>query len=440
MEIKKSSPCRSRPITFSAFPLTLIEFQFRQKCHPDIGVLRGPSLKNRHWLFIATILSSIFLFSACSLVTVKFPGEPLPTEELNIRIATRDFAKHFTKSVEETAETIIVEAQDPTIEANALRWKLNATAEVQNAVFQPIPSVALIDTWSLCIQMASFFNAGNGRTLFGDWQPSVNQTANRLLNSIESLVQSTVPKEKFVRYQQFVTSSARAMPITSLSFFRESMLSQWAQFEGKNEKELMKTVGTTPEVLEDFISKFAFYEITIPKRVQWSTRLYMLESGMAARIDRQMAALNASSKALVTSTQQAATSFTRIEHKMTELADESPDLIDTAMARISTNLAPAMEKLNINWGATIELMDKINLRWDATLGVLSAERQALVEDLQKERSAIALEADRMIERSLMNLKRTITQWIIFGGIFAFLILGLSFTMGFLVGKTYRQQT
>lgn len=394
----------------------------------------------RLWSFITAIIFLILFFSACTLVNVKLPGDPLPKEELNIRILTRDFAKDFARAVEETADTIIDEAHDPAIEANALRWKLNATAEVQNAVFQPIPSLSLIDTWILCVQMASFFNAGNGQTLFGGWQSSVCETADRLQSSIESLGRSAIPEEKFLRYQQFVEASAKAMPVTSLSFYRESILSQWARHEGKDEQELMKTVGTAPEVLEDFINQLSFYELTVPKRLQWSTELYMLESGMGDRIDSQMAALNASSSVLVASAQQAVTSFTRIERRMIELADESPELLDTALMRMSTDIAPVMEKLNTNWGSTIELMDQINLQWDATLDVLSTERQALVDDLQKERSEVVLEVDRLIERSLVHLKRAVTQWIIFVSIFAVLILSISFFMGYLVGKACLKKT
>jgi hypothetical protein len=380
----------------------------------------------------------VLLLSACTLVTVKVPGEPLSRKELNIRVATRDFARHFANSVEETADRIISESPDPAMQSRALRWKLNAVAEVQNTVFQAVPMLALVDTWTFNEQMADFFMDGQGRALFGPWQVSVIDSARALNERIEKLGRSVISEPQFESYKKFVQRTARQMPISSLSFYRESVLSLWAQFEGKNEEELVSTVGTAPEVLEDFINRFAFYEQTVPKRVQWATQLYMLESGAGERIDAQLAALNTTSDALVASTRRAAASFSRVERRLIRLADESPELIDSALARFNTDLAPQMEQLNTSWASTIDLLHQVNQRWETSLQTLGNERQALLEAYQNERALLLQQTDLLLEKTWKHAKSAITRLSLYAIVVILLLLALPFAMGVLVGRATRR--
>jgi hypothetical protein len=98
---------------------------------------------------ILLILGLVFLFSQCSLITIESKDEPLSTRELNARILTHEFGTEFYNRVDAAADSIITHSDDGLIQLNALRWKINAVSECQNANFHESPMCSLIDTWIL---------------------------------------------------------------------------------------------------------------------------------------------------------------------------------------------------------------------------------------------------------------------------------------------------
>ena len=108
------------------------------------------------------ILGLAFYFNQCSLITIQSKDEPLSTRELNARILTHEFGTFFFQMVDATADSIITQSDDALVQLNALRWKINAVSECQNANFQAAPMYALIDTWVFTAQMKEFFKIGNG--------------------------------------------------------------------------------------------------------------------------------------------------------------------------------------------------------------------------------------------------------------------------------------
>ena len=148
---------------------------------------------------------------------------------------------------------------------------------------------------------------------------------------------------------------------------------------------------------------------------------------MGERIERQMEALNAHTTRMVNS-------LARVENRLVELADQSPELIGTAYERLNADLTPMIDQLNARWASSLVLMDQFNRRWDRSLDVLAGEREALVGSLQQERSAIMAQLDAAIERGWRHLKVTTGGLAVFVIIMTLIVLGLPFTMGVMVGR------
>jgi hypothetical protein len=395
-------------------------------------------------LLISFALGYILFVSGCTLVSVKFPGDPLPMEELNIRMLTRDFARQFAQSVEVASDQIRREASDPRVQTNALRWKINAVAEVQESAFLALPTVAMIDTWVLCVQMSFFFSEGNGQNVFDRWQSAAIDMADGLKNEIERLARSVASEDAFERYRQFVYEYARLMPIENMSFYRKSVITKWAEFEGKEEEEIMATVGSGPEVLENFVDRMAFYERTVPKRAQWFAELYMIESGMGSRIDQQMASLNSNATDLVRNTQNALVSFSRVEQRLVQLADESPELINDAINRVKDDIVPALSEINAQWLSTIDFLEQFNRQWELTLASISDERTAMIKAFQQERLEVMRQLDELsqnaLERSWRHLKTLVTSLAGILVVCLILVIGMPFAMGFITGRATAKKT
>ena len=62
---------------------------------------------------------------------------------------------------------------------------MNAIPACQRAAFQSDPLAGYLDVWVLCEQMLQYFERGEGRDLFGEWQPIAVGAARQLVEEIK---------------------------------------------------------------------------------------------------------------------------------------------------------------------------------------------------------------------------------------------------------------
>ena len=85
----------------------------------------------------------------------------------------------------------------------ALEWKIEAVPEMREALFQPDPLTALIDSWVLSNQMADYFASGPGKMALGEFHPVAAATCRKLEETIAQVAGRTGFGD---------TSKARSMP------------------------------------------------------------------------------------------------------------------------------------------------------------------------------------------------------------------------------------
>ncbi|HYL71944.1 MAG TPA: chemotaxis protein, partial [Candidatus Dormibacteraeota bacterium] len=103
-------------------------------------------------LLRALLLCGAAGLAACSLVSLKSPERPLSARDLNARILTREYARHFIAEVTHCADDISAASQDAQVQSNALRWKIAAATESERAATRIAPVMALLDSWALASQ------------------------------------------------------------------------------------------------------------------------------------------------------------------------------------------------------------------------------------------------------------------------------------------------
>ena len=127
-------------------------------------------------IYALLIIMFAVLINACSLLEIKLESGmiPLPQEQLNMRLFSRNFSHNFYSQVEQSADQIATlndnKNQDIQIQSNTLLWKIHAEQALQKTIFQASPVAAMIDTWVLTSQLSNFFESGAGKTLFGPHQ------------------------------------------------------------------------------------------------------------------------------------------------------------------------------------------------------------------------------------------------------------------------------
>jgi hypothetical protein len=363
------------------------------------------------WAVLAALMTCI---SGCSLLTIKTPEKPLSARDLNARILTREFSVRFNTSVEQTADRIAAATQDPTIRKNALRWKIAAVGASTQAVSQMAPMLSLLDMWALTVQNYEYLDNGNGRSLFGTQQLRAVTQSEELSREAEQAARSISEPKEFERQQQFIQHYASAYPIQDLTFARASLVALWAQTTGTKTK-LVDSLGTVPEAMTQEGDLLRIYGNTLPSQALWRAQLAVQESGI--------------------SREDVETALKRLDDRLARLskmADETPELVHSVVHDVR-------QQFEVSF---VEMMGSIHSEGMALDSAVSAERQAAVEAIDKQRAAVAADAARLSSQIISEAgkegRRLVGEVLLLVIALAVVILGLPFVAGYLVGRAHRR--
>lgn len=408
----------------------------------------GPLMKGHAGVLILAVFLPCLL-SGCSLLQLRLPGEPLSRKELNTRQRTREFASSFSATVPSAADQIIATAKDPEVQDAARDWKVGASSAMRKAAWRTSPILALVDTWALAKQMADYFETGPGTNAFGAQQAFALTNALALEKTIAATARSVLARDEFQQAQRFVTNYAQSFPLRSLAFDREPVATQWALFQGE---ELLRTVGTTSDVVSDMSDRLKAFSEQIPDELRW-------------RMEKPLAQLDAS----LAEMRKTFTAFDASLERLTTAAEGSPVVVSNAVFELRNGFLPVLERFEKQWGATLvtfqqerealtrnfsteraaltQSLDKelaaILVAVDKQVAVLvqtlEKERAAVLVTVEKERTAVMQDVDRIVrettERSWQQLRAMVRDVLFYLVLLVIIVLGLPFFFGFLVGRT-----
>ena len=359
---------------------------------------------------VVQLLVGLFLvglINGCSLVTIESPSEPLTTKEVNARILTHDFAIRYANAVEHSADSIIETSEVFPVRVNALRWKISAYTAIREAALRESPPVGMIGTWALCVQMNAFFRDGPGDTLFGDMHELALKVSDGLETEIDSLVRSFTTLEEYERAGEFVKYYAKRYPFQDLTFKREPIMRAWNLYTGVPDSAAVKTVGDLPQTVTDLASRINIQSTHLPKETLWQIQMLLVEAGLTGP-----------------EAQEAMDSLRVDISKFADLAEASPEMLDSSLQRLSRDLEA--------------LLASVDRQRKETLEVLSREREAVTVALQGERVAIMEQLDVFsqvtLDKTYATLRDVVNTALLYGIIFSILVLSVPFAIGYIVGK------
>lgn len=353
--------------------------------------------------------------TGCSLISIKSPEKPLSTRDLNTRVLTHEYAARFITGVAQTADQISAASDDSDVRLNALRWKIGAVGAGEHAASQIAPTLSLLDTWALAVQMRDFLAFGAGQTLFGAQQPVAVALAVKLAQEAEDMARKLSTPEEFATQQRFINDYVSAHPITGLDFARASVVQLWALQTGTQVK-LVDTVGTVPEAMAETGDLVRMYGENAPSQVMWKAQLAAQESGLSsAELQTALQELNA-----------------RIA-KLSEMANAAP-------GRFSDIARETRERFDVSW---MELVHAINNTGEMLSNSASAQRQELVKAVDAERTAATADAQRLASQLLKEAgeqaRHLLWEAVALVVLAALILLGLPFAAGYYVGRARGQR-
>ncbi|MBY5980422.1 chemotaxis protein [Ferrimonas balearica] len=378
---------------------------------------------------ILTVGVLVLASAGCSLLQIKLESgiEPLPQEQLNMRVFSRDFSNVFYSGVENAADRIVALERDAAAQANrpvdimiesrALMWKIGAEQALQRSIFQASPIASMVDTWALTAQMAAFFDHGAGAELFGPYQAIAVQTSQALAREFEATAKGFLSRADYQSHQAFIQDYVVANPIVDLTFARLSAFQGWLDFRGISELEAVTTFGTVPEVMSDISDRMAMMSEQTPKILGWKAQLYALHANLNAdELQRTLADISETSR------------------QFQQLMAQSPEMMRTLAVDMNQELAPLLERLS---EVTDDKLAQLSAERQALVLMVRAERQALEEMVTRERMAAAADLDviaqqaveKVFEQIGVTLKSLILYFVLFVLVIFFAPLGLGVWLG-----------
>jgi hypothetical protein len=386
--------------------MSYLTARMRSASQRGAGSLRWPARAAACALLLASIAS-------CSLVSIKSPEKPLSARDLNARLLTHEYSAHFITAVEQTADQISAASADPAVRTNALRWKIAASAKSERAASQVVPMMGLLDTWALSVQMQQYLTEGAGRAAFASQQSQAVTLAAQLATQAQDLARRLTSADEFEHDQRFIDDYVRAHPIESLQFARASIMDQWSQDSGVQVR-LVDSLGTVPEALANAGDLLRMYGDTGPSQMTWNAQLAVLESGLSAkdlqtavqRLDEHLAALSG-------------------------VADQTPALVRSVVRDVDTR---------VNASFT-EMIGALHTEGRTLSGSMSTERQATMQALDVERTAVSADAARIASQVIAEAgdqaRRLLREALLIVIVMALVLLALPFAAGYLVGRARR---
>jgi hypothetical protein len=273
--------------------------------------------------------------------------------------------------------------------------------------------IGLLDSWALSAQMQHYLAEGAGRAVFTAQQPLAVSLAEQLAAQAQDLARRLTTPDEFDHDQRFIDDYVRAHPIESLQFARASVMNQWAQ-DGGAQVRLVDSLGTVPEALANAGDLVRMYGDTGASQMTWNAQLAVLESGLSTkdlqaglqRLDEHLAALSG-------------------------VAEQSPALVRSVVRDVDT-------RFNASFA---EMIGALHTEGRTLSGSMSTERQATMQALDVERTAVSADAahiaSQVIAEAGEQARRLLHEALLIVLAMAVVLLALPFAAGYLVGRARR---
>jgi hypothetical protein len=311
-----------------------------------------------------------------------------------LRIVLDDLVLQFSSQIEQAADQILAENNDPQIRKHALMWKTNGIANCFQAASRRDPLGAYFDIWILNKQSLELFQRPTEDPLFGDSQSIAilaSEQIELVMSDVLQLLGNDLPID-----ESFVTDFTADHPVNDLYFNRASITANYTKYIDHikiDEPELLGIVGDINEQLDQVQRLSSMYAEFLPKQARWNGELMLLEAmgSTAVRTSLQNISLAADGVARIADTTQAVPNL--IERERNLLHDAIRTEREATMLAIDQMRAETVGQLQ---------QERI-----AVMGGLETERKAVLLAIHQERMATTEDLSQLGERTLHQVDQAV---------------------------------
>jgi hypothetical protein len=195
-----------------------------------------------------------------------------------LRVEVRSLAGRFSGLMEEAGEVVLRHETEQQGRRNALLFLTNGIPAMQQALFQPDPVAAILDSWFLIAQMRDYFASRESSI-----KPEIYALAMRTLDEMESdlriIVENSGPEVNYEKGRKLVYEMAANYPIDHSFASRRGSTVFLAEFTARTGGGALKSIGSITETAEDLVARIDLNAEYIPKLARWQAMLLALDAG-----------------------------------------------------------------------------------------------------------------------------------------------------------------
>lgn len=358
----------------------------------------------------AVLLFVAVAITGCSLFKVNVStGEPLPRDEMQVRVMTRGFYYDMSSEIALTADSIAELAPDAQTKIEAIRWKLRATKAAVSAAMQSIPEVSLVDTWILCVRMKNAFTNTSDSLLFGNYTYLARNTAEGLQKRIRRLAYEVLTPQRYSLMENFVNDYVVQNPAEGDGMSQVNTTLAWLEYLKSNGIKHAYPSGSISEVIADIGDRMDGQTQQIGNTLGWSKdilELQLQQDSTRMRLESQLDSLE------------------RNFNRMVLVMENIPEISDFAITTLSQQMQMVIYSLNASVDLAFESIDSQRAELQK---FISSERENVIVDVSKATDS----AMQTLIDGLPAVMGKVVFWII---LLVVVVLGLPFGVGYWIGS------
>ena len=297
-----------------------------------------------------------------------------------VRLRMRALVDPMCGQIEETADAIIAGSTNRAVQQAALRWKIEAVPALREALFQPDPLSAVMDTYALCIQMADYFEKGRGAELLGEASIQAATTCRRLEEDLARIAAEGSISGDVSKARAGIKKWAAEHPIRYSIAARESTLSRALEQEIRDSLSLGDAVVGITTTLDDMNRRLEIYSDQLLRQVRWEKDLFKSELLEDLPVERTV---KLAELAVATVTRAATTA-----ERALSAAENAPSLVasegEAAMKALRDEIARTGKFLQNERSAVLEYLTRERIAALFELHEsIAEERKAMTGDFEQ---------------------------------------------------------
>jgi hypothetical protein len=310
-----------------------------------------------------------------------------------LRLRMRALVQPMCGELEQAADAIIAGTTNRVVQQAALRWKIEGVPALREALFQPDPYTAGMDTWVLCNQMADYFENGPGKESLGVASVQATATCRRMEEEFTQVAASIIVSEDVSRTRAYARKWASEHPIHYSIAARESALSRVLARDIGESYSYGEAVAEVTTTVDDLNRKLAIYSDQLFRQARWEADLFkadlMAELPIAQAFPLAERGVKSAESAMASLDRLASA----IEH-VVGVAEGAPKLITAEReAAIKTMQSELTRTIDFAQQERIAALKELH-------EAMVAERLALTQDVEQ----ISL---KMVDHAMTRLQRLV---------------------------------